>query len=432
MTNFNLKLSAVATVGILAFHHSVVQAGGLYIGEFGQPNMGASRAGAQALVEDASTASQNPAGISFLDDKKAMVTGMLIYAKNEFQQDLPSSNFAPAVADAAGNRPAGNGGDAGGLSPGGALFYARPVNDRWGWGVSLGSVSAAILDYEQPDDFAGRYWVQKVELLTINVMPSVSFKVTEDFSLGLSVPVTFGRLDMDISIPGPSAGAAEGLASIKDGEDTVAGVTLSAMWQATDQLRLGVHWISETEMEFEGDLDITLPAGVGPEGVDAGVEFVFPQTLRMSGVYDLSATTSLLFSVAWEEWSAFDEILLTTPAVAGALQRNWDDTWHFALGGRWKPQPRWTHYTGIAYDTDPTDAESRTADMPIDEQWRLSVGTTYQRDNGHKMGVSLTYADYGDGAIDNGGNRPVSGLPWTVQGEYDTNQIVFLGVNYGW
>jgi len=42
-------------------------AGGLYVGEFGQPNQGASRAGAHALAEDASTAAQNPAGIMFLD-----------------------------------------------------------------------------------------------------------------------------------------------------------------------------------------------------------------------------------------------------------------------------------------------------------------------------------------------------------------------------
>ena len=35
---------------------SQAPAGGLYIGEFGQPNMGAANAGAQAIAEDASTA----------------------------------------------------------------------------------------------------------------------------------------------------------------------------------------------------------------------------------------------------------------------------------------------------------------------------------------------------------------------------------------
>jgi long-subunit fatty acid transport protein len=70
--------------------------------------------------------------------------------------------------------------------------------------------------------------------------------------------------------------------------------------------------------------------------------------------------------------------------------------------------------------------------MPIDEQWRLSGGTTYQFSGGSKLGVSLTYADYGDAEINNGGTRPISSLPWNVNGKYDTNRILFLGVNYGW
>jgi hypothetical protein len=45
----------------------------------------------------------------------------------------------------------------------------------------------------------------------------------------------------------------------------------------------------------------------------------------------------------------------------------------------------------------------------------------------------LTYADYGDAEIDNGGVRPgVINQPWTVNGKYDTNRILFLGFNYGW
>ncbi len=54
----------------LAAISSAAHAGGLYIGEFGQPNMGASGAGAQAIAEDASTVFQNPAGIMFLENRR--------------------------------------------------------------------------------------------------------------------------------------------------------------------------------------------------------------------------------------------------------------------------------------------------------------------------------------------------------------------------
>ena len=68
----------------------------------------------------------------------------------------------------------------------------------------------------------------------------------------------------------------------------------------------------------------------------------------------------------------------------------------------------------------------------MDEQWRFSLGTTFNRKNGHTIGAALTYADYGDGEIDNGGARPDSGVPWTLTGDYRTNRIVFLGLSYGW
>ena len=46
--------------------------------------------------------------------------------------------------------------------------------------------------------------------------------------------------------------------------------------------------------------------------------------------------------------------------------------------------------------------------------------------SGNSLGGVLTFADYGDGRIENGGN-------WgQVVGEYDTNRIWFFGINYNW
>jgi len=163
------------------------------------------------------------------------------------------------------------------------------------------------------------------------------------------------------------------------------------------------------------------------------VEFTYPQTLRASLTQDLNPRLTLLASLAWEEWSAFEDIAISTAGGGDTLRRNWDDTWHYSLGLRWKPEAKWTYYTGVAYDTDPTQASDRTTDQPIDEQWRFSGGINYERDNGHRIGAVLTYADYGDAKISNGGTRPGAGaLPWTVDGDYSSNRLMFLGFNYSW
>ncbi len=185
-------------------------------------------------------------------------------------------------------------------------------------------------------------------------------------------------------------------------------------------------------MDFDSDLKITTPQGVPVDAVSSNVEFTYPQTVRASAAQKINDELTFLATVAWEEWSALDDILVSTPGGAGTLARNWDDTWFFSVGLRWQQSPRWAYYTGIGYDTDPSSASDRTADMPIDEQWRFSGGVTYERENGHQVGVVMTYADYGDAEIENGGRRPVSGEPWTVNGDYSDNRLIFLGLNYGW
>jgi long-chain fatty acid transport protein len=412
------------------------QAGGLYVGEFGQPTQGASRAGATALAEDASTARMNPAGIMFLDGSKSMATGIIIDSSIKFKQDETFPTTGTAVANAAGDGAASNGGDAGSTLVGGAYFYANPVNDKWGWGVALTSISGAVLDYgSTADDFAGRYWANDVDLLTLNLMPSLSYKLRDDLSIAVSLPITYGSLDMDVAIPGPAPGVpptGEGVAKINDGDDLNVSIGLSTLWQANDSLRLGLIYQSKIEMDFDSDLRITPPDGVPVSAVDANVEFTYPQTIRASAAQDINDELTFLASVAWEDWSALDELLITTPAGGEGINRNWRDTWFFSVGLRWQQSARWTYYTGIGYDTDPIKDSDRTTDMPMDEQWRYSGGVTYERDNGHKIGGVLTYADYGDADIDNGGKRPGTGDDWTVKGYHSTNRLIFLGLNYGW
>ena len=62
----------------------------------------------------------------------------------------------------------------------------------------------------------------------------------------------------------------------------------------------------------------------------------------------------------------------------------------------------------------------------------LLFGATKEKSDEFEWGYAITYADFGDGEISNGGARPISGTPWTVAGEYDTNRIIFAGLNFNW
>jgi long-chain fatty acid transport protein len=403
---------------LLIMFGSSVSAGGLYIFEFGHPLQGASNAGEGAIVQDASIAAFNPAGIMMLDDSEWMATVIGIYTEVEFEQQ--------AGTTVAGN----NGGDAGSFAPGASLFYAKPINEKFGFGFAFNALSGAVLEYD--DGFVGRYWAEEVDLLIVSAQPSIAFRLNEQWSFSLGIPLAFGTLDMDVAIPplvNPGGNQADGLAEISDGKDYVFGISAGAMWELSGQTRLGLVYSSELEFDFDSDVNITLPVGggTGLPQISADVSLPLVQTLRLSGATDVNDKLTLMATIAWEDWSSFDNVLITTEGgISAPLPRDWDDTWHFALGMRWRTGGPWTYHTGIAYDTDPADASKRTADMPIDRQIRLSGGATYTFAGGSSLGGVLTFADYGDARIDNGGD-------WgQVVGEYDKNRILFMGINYGW
>jgi len=429
--NLNRKylLPACAALLALVVPAAAVQAGGLYISEFGTPAQGASGAGSGVLAQDASTAFHNPAGIMLLEPGKNnwMATGMYVTPSIKFSKDSSST-----VSTGLGN---GNGGDAGVSAVGGGFFWARRVKENFGFGFALNSVAAAAMEYDNDssnpnvNNFAGRYWATKVELLTVNLTPSAAWRINEKWSVGFAIPIQLGTLDMDVAVPLVGAvPVTDATASVSDGSDVSATVAFSVLWEATDRLRFGAAYQGENKLNFNGDLGVTDPMGdpVQLPINSADVEIPFVQTVRVWGSSDVGDRMTLLASLAWENWGAFENLFISTDAGTGALQRDWKDTWKVALGLRWRTAGSWTHYIGAAYDSSPTSASKRTADMPIDKQWRFSVGTNYAFPQRVKLGAVLTYADYGDAEINNGGN-------WgTVVGNYSTNQVLFLGANIGW
>ncbi len=101
--------------------------------------------------------------------------------------------------------PGNDGGDAGGTLLGASVFHPRRLSEDWGLTFSLNSFSGRALDYS--DGFVGRYQGDEVELLTVALTPSIAYKVNDELSISLGVPLLYGQLDLEAAIP-PLLGAA--------------------------------------------------------------------------------------------------------------------------------------------------------------------------------------------------------------------------------
>ena len=201
------------------------------------------------LAQDASTAFQNPAGVFNLKgDSEWMVTGIVLDSSVKFKANSDNT--------VVGN----NGGDAGDTLFGGALFHTRKLNDDWGLTFSLNSVAGSVLEYDE--EYVGRYTGYETELITITFSPSVAYKVNDELSVAAGINVLYGELELDQAIPalvGPVVPGRDGLAKVEDGDDIDWAPRASLLWQATEDWRFALAYSGEVELDFNGDLELTLP-----------------------------------------------------------------------------------------------------------------------------------------------------------------------------
>jgi len=395
---------------------------GLWLYEGGQPDVGTATAGRAALANDASTAAINPAGMTRLDRSQVMVGVQPLLVRVKFDA-------------AGGTTTAGtNGGDAGDWVMAGSASYVHSVSEDFKLGFTMGSYFGLGLDYD--DDWVGRYYVTEGAFVTYGANPSAAYRINDWLSVGAGVSVIYAELTQKAAINNVLDGLPDGELKLEQ-DDVGYGFNLGVLLEPLDGTRFGITYRSKVDLEFDDALSIrglgpTLSAALGGVlGADVDLDMTLPQAVMMSGYHELTDRLALLANIGWQEWSEFgkSDITISSQTTTSLTQdRNYDDTWHVALGVQYRIAEPWLLSAGIAYDESPVDDDDRTPDLPLDRQIRYALGAQYEWDDDLTFGFAYEYLDAGDAKIDQF-RGPLAGR---LEGEYDTNEIHFFAFNLSW
>jgi long-chain fatty acid transport protein len=400
-------------------------AAGLWLYELATPDMGTANAGRAALANDASTVTGNPAGMSRLDRSQLLLGLQGLTVQAEF--DTSSSGFG-----------GGDGGNAGDFVPAGGFHYVHSFSERFKAGVSAGSYFGLGLDYGTT--WSGRYYVTEGDFVTLGVNPGLSYRVNDWFSVGAGFSVLYAELDQKASINNSvtDPGTADGKLEIQE-DDVGYGFNLGVLVDPTEQTRLGLTYRSQVDVEFEDAVKTkglganleTLLGLTGVLGSKVSIEMSLPQAVMLSGYHELTPRWAVVANLGWQDWSEFgksDIVVQSQDTTRLNQDRNFDDTWHVALGLRYRFADPWLWSAGIAYDSSPVDDGERTPDLPLDRQIRYATGVQYDWSADVSVGAAYEYLDAGDAKI-NQNRGPLAG---ELQGDYKTNRIHFLAANVIW
>jgi long-chain fatty acid transport protein len=363
--------------------------------------MGRASAGAVSGVDDASATLYNPASMTRLKNNQIMMVVGVVNANTEFSID----QALPILGN-------DDGGDAASVSPVAGLNYVRSISDELWFGFTVAGLTGAALDYG--DNWVGKSQTQQVELLGLAIAPSLGYKVNDRLSVGFSVQLMYTELDMEVGLPIPGSKVR------LDGDDTIFSFKVGTMYELSQDTRIGLTYQHEFEPEYGGKLKFN----PGDEAVDVGVETSLTLATRINlGLsHQLNDQMGLHFSLGWEKWSSMDKVIISVNSGGAALDRNWDDTWHYAVGIDYRLDSGWVLNLGLGYDTNPVSAVDRTADMPIDRQVRYAFGLTRDWSETLTLNGNFVYADYGSAAIRATG----------FSGDYKKNELFFLMFSANW
>ena len=400
---------------VLSGYQLSSQAAGFALSEQSGSGMGNAYAGAAAVAEDASTIFFNPAGMTYIEGRQLVGALHAIRTSGDFN----NQGSAPA-----GVRPLGDeGGDFGSWAFLPNFYYKQDLTEQLKFGIGVGTPFGLKTEYDR--NWLRRFQAVKSELKTVNINPSLAWKVNDQWSLGFGISAMWAQAELTSAA---NLGTSESFVRNK-GKDWGFGYNLGAIYQATPTTRFGIAYRSKVEQHLKGDVRSPFTGANGAPGAtlntDISADLTLPETFSFSAFSQLNDHWELLTDITWTRWSQFKELKIlrengSGTVVGSPVTEHWNNVLRYSVGLNYRYSDTIKLRTGIAYDDEAIDNEHRTARIPGNDRTWLSFGASWQYNPETKLDIGYTHLFIKDAHINDDQRAAGRGLiSGTYQGSAD-------------
>jgi len=368
---------------------SVVTSGLLVAGGYKIPeqslNSMALGAAYVAHTSGADTAYFNPANMSFLEAEVSYMEAGITLAH------LPSNTYSGVqYIPGIGGVPASGGSETENL-PIPYFHYVAPAIGNWRYGVSMVAPAGLTKRWKNPvqKTFAEEFTLENVEL-----NPSVSYKVSENFSVGggLRLVYSMGKVysdGNDLGIPYKRE---------MEGDTLEFGYNLALAWKPASDVSVGVTYRSNIDLDEEGEANLYL-GNVGQQ-YGAAVSVPIPAALNIgiSKTWDETLTVEFVYERTF--WSSYETLdfeydSAIQPGLVGSFDdpkaKDWVDTNTFRFGVTYEMNDKLTLMGGYAYDETPVPTKTLSYELPDSDAHIFSGGFKYKQTDQISWGAAILY-----------------------------------------
>ncbi len=409
---------------------------GFQISEQSGTGLGRAFAGFGVINDDLSNAFYNPAGLTWKDGTQIQVSGYLIDGKSRFSTDDGATNLdfrgfgIPVLS------PNGGSNDDGatfGVVPN--LYFKMDLTDRIVYGFSITAPFGLATDYDR--DWVGRYQAKESDLLTVNINPSLAYKVSDSFSIGAGLVAEYAKATLSQALSNgpavppapPFPASADGFSEVK-GDDWSYGWNIGFMYHPDPTFRAGIGYRSKIAHKLDGDEnDITgVPTLGGNFSADVSARATLPETIH-AGIYKEINKWGLSLGFRWTRWNRLQEIVIQTDGLPDStLELNWDNVYSANIGVDYFYSDKWTFRAGYMFDESPTNDRDRTPRIPDEDRNWFAIGASYHPNDHLQLDVGYTHILIDDAEVNLA--TPIAGDMATsnLVGEYEDPNVNILSL----
>ena len=370
---------------------------------------------AATQARDASVAFYNPAGLAFVDAKLSIAAGVFgVKSEANWQDPL---TLHKATTDNKISTP---------------LYFAvsyKPTDDL-AIGVSVATPFGSSLTW--PDNWENRANITEIELMAINIQPTISYKFADWFSLGAGFIYTHGSATLNKV---QTVAGNDIKLKLEDKDAHGLGFNIGAMFKPGDKFSLGLAYRSNVDAKANHGT-ITwdqVPGGLATNPTFQTTEWKtvlpLPSEFTVGASYKFTPKFEMFADIAWQNWTRYDNLTIELQnPTTGYTQlsnsvKNWNDNTVYRIGAEYSFTDMVQGRLGYYYDRSPVPGEYWSSETPSTNLHGMTAGLGLQFRNGFMLDLFGGYVK--------GEERSVYNIADNFQGDVKMHAFNFgLGLSY--
>jgi long-chain fatty acid transport protein len=283
-------------------------------------------------------------------------------------------------------------------------YLTTQLGERYWFGMGLYSRTGLGTEYDDDENWFGRYNSMYAGIKQISLTPNLAIKLTDSLSMGVGLEVAYIEVNLQTMIdaadpknPGTGGGFFDVKQKLKGG-DPGYGFNLALHYKPIDWLSFGASYRSKIEVTMKGDADFSnigslAVAGDAAKTLGQAYGDSFKATEPLPAMLSLGVMVkpldklSVSFDLLRTYWSAYNELkiemtnsVLPSPADTIVKKKNWKDVNRYQIGLEYALYDWMDLRLGYVYDESPVDPDHAEYQIPSNDRQIYSIGSGFHWD----------------------------------------------------